>query len=108
MYEKILNKPESYRKKLAVFSSLFIFMLVVGAWGNVRGFWSNSETNVTVSTEEKPSDTKQLILVSKTSSPTPIQAVRRSFSGVMSAFKESLASVFVPFITGIEVYNSEK
>jgi hypothetical protein len=95
MLTNLLNKPEAYRKKIALVSTVFIFMLIVGVWANVRGFGSDSaKLAVAPQIEEKKGDT------------APTRALSRSFSESFNAFKESLASVFVPFITGIEVYES--
>lgn len=103
MLGNILQKSESHRRKIALASTFFIFMLIAGVWGNMRGFLGNS-TQV----DEAPAITVEVARPAK-----PTKAIGNSFSGVLreltkqfDSFKESLASVFVPFITGIEVYDS--
>lgn len=100
-------KPESYRHKVAFFTATTISLAIFFSWAGFKGYIGLP--NGEIAYVEPQNNTAAVI-----STPTPFDnsknafsAAMSQFSGQFSALKESLANVFVPFISGIEVYESE-
>lgn len=106
-----MEKPESYRNKwalgLAIVFSVFIFF----GWALYNGYlnFGNEGTMAT------PKSTSQVAgVVSAKSVPSPVENTKETFQAAFGEinkqyqeFKDSISAVFVPFITGIEVYERE-
>ena len=106
MLISLKQKPEHVRHKIALGGAFLITLIIFVGWAFSKGFFGYS--NTTVVTETK--------IVEKTISQakSPIGNTKSTFSSVFSgvsaqydALKESVASVIVPFITGIDVYNKQ-
>lgn len=107
-YRSIMEKPEDHRNRwavgLAVVSSLFIF----AGFGFYKGYIS-IEINRSVAPK-----TQVATPIMAEDAPSPIDNSKKIFKSAFieiesqyRAFKESVSSVIVPFITGIEVYERE-
>src|SRR3989344_6611278 len=110
-YNSIMEKSEEYRNRwalgLAVVCSVFIFT----GWGFFTGFLSFGNNNQVVG---QKSGSQTAAVVSVKLVPTPIENTKETFKSAFSGikekyqeFKDSMADVFVPFITGIEVYENK-
>lgn len=102
---KINKKEERHRRRIALFSSLFVFVLVFSIWSVNRGIIKIFPDNDT-----KISNTGSINLAS-VSALSPIESSQKTLSHFLRRLnnsyleiKESLSNVFVPFITSIEVY----
>ncbi len=107
-YNSIMQKPESHRHKWALGLTLFFSMLIFVSFAFYRGFISFGNTGTLA--DKKPLNNMANV-VSAESVPSPIENSREtfksSFDGIKKqyqSFKDSVSSVFVPFITGIDVY----
>ncbi|HEY4515717.1 MAG TPA: hypothetical protein VJH67_00840 [Candidatus Paceibacterota bacterium] len=100
---KLKQKSESYRHKVAFFTASALTLAVLVGWAGYRGFINMPSG--TVAYEE----TLEIEVV-----PSPIQNSRNAFGAAFEkfieqfdSFKESIANVLVPFMSGIEVYESK-
>jgi hypothetical protein len=106
-YESIMAREVSYRGRWALGLAAFFFVLIFMGFGFYRGFLSFGNNTLA---DQKSSD--QLAnVISAEKAPSPMQNTKQTFQSVFSEInkqykdlKESLSAVFVPFITGIEVY----
>ena len=127
MLDNLLQKPESYRHKVAAGSAFGITLVIAAVWAFTNGFFGFGTTTTVTRTE---SGSQQLIAsaVASNSSVTasaskttprksdntansPLDNTKNAFGAAFGeigkqfeGLKESLASVLVPFITGIDVY----
>ena len=110
-YNSIMEKSEKHRNKwalsLAVVCSVFIFT----GWGFFTGFLNFENNNQVVG---QKSGSQTAAVVSAKLVPTPIENTKETFKSAFGGikeqyqeFKNSMADVFVPFITGIEVYEKK-
>lgn len=99
--DNIRQRPEHHKKAVSVFLSLILTSVFVLGWAFQKDIISpnvaKSERYERVTASTKPA--------------SPTQSYKRSvkkafgeLSSVYSAFKASVSSVIVPFITGIEIY----
>jgi hypothetical protein len=121
MLDKILEKPESYRKKMAFASTAVLFLTIFFSWVSYKGIWSE---NPQLAADLKQSNLasvevssgNQVNLDNSNSKPsntvsTPAESAGSAFDILkdqFKLFKSAIGSVFVPFMTGIEVYDSSK
>ncbi|PIR40199.1 MAG: hypothetical protein COV33_01045 [Candidatus Zambryskibacteria bacterium CG10_big_fil_rev_8_21_14_0_10_34_34] len=107
-YNSIMEKSEEYRNRwalgLTVVCSIFIFI----GWGFFTGFLSFRNDNQVIG---QKSGSQTASVVSAKLVPTPIENTKNTFKSVFNGmkeqykeFKDSMADVFVPFITGIDFY----
>lgn len=104
--DKINKRDEEYRRKFALYTSLFVFVAIFSIWSFERGILDLNSDNSNISKKE---NTGQLASVEATPSPLDsskevVDSVWSEISKSYEEFKESLSNVFVPFVTGIEVY----
>ena len=107
--ESIRSKSESHRRGVAVGLSFFITLIVFLGWVGQRGFLGG---NSSVAEAPKVEVAKQTASAANTISP--LESSKKSFmSGfeeikkTYQGFKESVSSVLIPFISGIEVYENK-
>ncbi len=105
LLEKIRQKPESHKQGVALSLSLVITFLVALGWAGQRGMIGGGDL------AEAPKVENQNQTALSVNALSPIESSKQSLSSGLSqikevydSFKDSLASVLVPFITGIEVY----
>ncbi len=104
--DRINKRDEEYRRKLAFFSSLIVLLLVFSVWSIERDIFELKSKGNNLSLSNRSGQ-----LASVASAPSPIDSSKQALDSVWSEvgksfndFKESLSNVFVPFFTGIEVY----
>lgn len=106
-----MEQPEEHRNKwalgLAIGCSVFIFI----GWGFFTGFLSFRGDSKLVGSK---SGSQTAAVVSAKKVPSPVENTKNSFKSAFGEmkkqyqeFKDSMADVFVPFITGIDVYDRE-
>ena len=103
--QNILEKPDHHRENWALVMATFFSVFIFVSFAFYRGFLSfGGDYQIA---EQKPT----VELASVASVPTPIQSTKDTFTNAFKEidnqyqqFKDSLSAVFVPFITGIEVY----
>ncbi len=106
-----MEEPEERRNKwalgLAVTCSVFIFF----GWAAFNGYL-NFGNNGTVVDQKSASQTAAVVSAKEV--PSLTQNTKETFKSAYSEigekyqeFKDSISAVFVPFITGIEVYERE-
>ena len=102
LLEKIRQQPETHKKGVALGLSLALTLVISLGWAGQRGWLNNGEVAQAPKANQITSNTLAL---------SPIQSSKKSLAsglsgleGLYEAVKNSVASVFVPFITGIEVY----
>ena len=105
--DKINKRGEEYRRKSALFASLFVFVLLLGIWSLEKGILDLGSGDSSVLSKRRDS----VEIIKAESAPSPLESSSGALSSVWSEmnktyidFKNSVSSVFVPFITGIEVY----
>lgn len=99
---------EPQKKAISVSLSSFFTIILIFFWMTDRGFIGSSN-NLVQNTKNDPKIEKTDNLITKKVSP--LTSVKRVLGYGLDASKEvytnikdSVASVFVPFITGIEIY----
>ncbi len=104
--EKINKRGEEYRRRTALAASLLVFVSVLGVWSVQKGYLDFGSNNSIIS---KDRDISEIAKVE--SAPSPLDSSKGALNSIWSEinktyidFKDSVSSVFVPFITGIEVY----
>ncbi len=111
-YNSIMERDAAHRNKWAfgLATALSVFILV--GFGFYKGYLSFENTNAVVAKSEKSNQTATVITAGK--APTPITNSKETIGGIFdeiknqySQFIESINSVLVPFVTGIEVYERE-
>jgi hypothetical protein len=123
--EKLKQKPESYRHKVAFFTATVLSLAIFFSWAGAKGYigmpdgmpeseitYANSNNGTVSNTSvQNTLAAREAVSVSASSpldnSKNALSAAFSQFSEQFAAMKESLANVFVPFIGGIEVYESK-
>lgn len=108
-YKSILEQPEEKRHKLALGLSTALTILIIFSWAFSKGILSLRSPNTTVAEKDDSSQVANVISAEKAESP--FQSTKETFESAFkqiesqyNEFKESVMSVMVPFVTGIEVY----
>lgn len=108
-YRSIMEKPEAHREKWALGLTVFLTAIIFFSWTLYKGYFDLGDSS-TVAKEEPKIQTAAAAMA-----PGPIEnsknTIRNAFDDFRKQyndFKESVSSVIVPFITGIEVYESSK
>ncbi len=115
---KLRERPESYRHKVAFFTAAALSLAIFISWAGAKGFISLPQGQVAYGPDiqntsyQSKLGTGQAAAVSEAPSPldNSINALKTAFSQFGDGFnslKESFFNVFVPFISGIEVYESK-
>ncbi len=105
--DKIRQKSEAEKRGIALGLSITITLLVAVGWAGERGLLGGGRGSVAESQNiDKSSQTAAVV-----KSVSPVESSKRTLfqglEGIQKSyqdFKESVSSVLVPFITGIEVY----
>ena len=107
-YNSIMQRSESYRQKSALGLTLFCSIIIFVSFGFYKGFISFGNAG-TLANEKSSNNVANV--VSAKSVPSPIENSKETFKSSFGdikkqyqSFKDSVSAVFVPFITGIEVY----
>ena len=113
-YNSILEKPKEHREKWANGLSILLCIVILFSWVVYRGFFGISFSNNTLVKEETNKENLANI-ISADLAPSPTENTKNfvmdSFGQMkeeVKNFKSSIESVFVPFITGIDVYNMQQ
>ncbi len=102
MLEGLKQKPESFRQKVALSGAALISLLIFSGWFYSKGYFGYSTTTATQNeVTEAPSTAKSPLENTKVTFNSVFDQISREYQ----ALKDSIASVLVPFITGIDVYN---
>jgi hypothetical protein len=108
-YRSIMEKSEEHREKWALGLTVFFTAVIFFSWTLYKGYIDLGGSGTVVVKEEPKA------LVATAAAPGPIENSKSTlrnafdeFAKQYSDFKESVSSVIVPFITGIEVYESRK
>jgi hypothetical protein len=103
-YHSIMEKPEEHRNKWALGLSVTFTVLIFISFAFYKGY-------LTFGNGYTAPQTQTANVVSAKSVPTPIESTGETFKTAFdeikkqyNSFTDSLSAVFVPFITGIEVY----
>lgn len=110
--DRLRAKPESYRHKLAFFTATFLSLVVFVGWAGFEGYirLPNGEVSYNESQQNIASvaaSNSTNVLTPFDNSKNALRATMEQFSKQFGILKESLSNVFVPFISGIEVYESK-
>jgi hypothetical protein len=109
-YNQIMEQEESYRQKWATGLAVSFSLVIFVGFAFYKGYlgFENSKSVVQKPTLELAS------VVSAEKAPSPIDGSKQNLKSLLyeidnqyQSFKDSLANVLVPFITGIEVYERE-
>jgi hypothetical protein len=103
-----MQKPEEHRNKWALGLSVTLSILIFTSFAFYKGYLSFGGNNILA---QQKSNTQMAAVVSAESAPSPIENTKKTFEAAFGeinkqykSFTNSLSAVFVPFITGIEVY----
>lgn len=107
-YNSIMRKPEKHRNKWALGLSVTLSMLIFTSFAFYKGYFSFGNN---ILFQEKPKS-QVATVVSADVAPSPFENTKKTFEAAFEEiskqykdFSDSLSAVFVPFITGIEVYD---
>lgn len=107
---KLYQRPESYRHKVAFFTSSIISLAIFVSWAGFKGYIGLPNGQVAYTPEQNVA----ALAATQTEPASPFDNSINAFKAAFSQFgeefeslKESLSNVFVPFISGIEVYESK-
>lgn len=108
-YKSIMEREESYRSRWALGSTLFCSFLILISFAFYKGFLSFGAGDGIIAKQKPESQLASVVSAEKV--PSPIQNTKKTFQSAFyeigkqyQDFKDSLSAVFVPFITGIEIY----
>ena len=103
-YYAIMEKPEEHRSKWALGLAIASTALIFISFSFYKGYLGFGGGGVA-------SKNQVANVVSAESAPSPIQNTKETFTNAFGEinkkyqeFKDSVSSVLVPFVTGIEVY----
>lgn len=107
---KLRERPESYRHKVAFFTATAISLIIFAGWAGSKGYIGLPNGQVAY----EPEQNVAALAASQTEPASPFDNSMNAFKAAFSQFgeefeslKESLSNVLVPFISGIEVYESK-
>src|SRR5690349_15896105 len=103
MLEEIRKKPESSRRKIALGTSLGVMLLIVSVCAYNKGYFGYSTTTVVAEKTESIQETSTPD-INKSKINTPLTLALDQIIKRYGELRDSIASVMVPFITGIDVY----
>jgi hypothetical protein len=103
-YHSIMVKPEEHRNKWALGLAVVFSVLIFVSFAFYKGYLSFGNIY-------QKSGNQVANVISADAAPSPIENTKQTFKAAFEEidkqyqeFKNSMAAVFVPFITGIEVY----
>ena len=103
-----MEKSEEHRNKWALGLTITLSVLIFGSFVFYKGYLSFGKESVVA---EQKSKSNVATAVSLDLAPSPVQSTKETFKAAFGEinkqykeFTSSLSDVFVPFITGIEVY----
>ena len=108
--EKLRRKPDSYKHKFAFFTATFISLIIFAGWAGSKGYIGLPSGEVAYTPEQNvaaASSAKLEVPSPFDNSMNAIKAAFGQFGEQYNSLKESLSNVLVPFISGIEVYESK-
>jgi hypothetical protein len=107
-YNSIMEREEAYRSKWALGLSVSLTLVIFFSFAFYKGYLSFGSSDLLVS---KKSTNQMANVVSADLVPSPIENTKQVFDAAFDEigkqykeFTDSLSSVFVPFISSIEVY----
>lgn len=108
-YNQIMQQPEEYRNRWAIGLTITLSLFIFVSFGFYKGFISfgGNESNIANTVElQRASNTASVGSV-----PSPLENSKKTLGVAFeelnkqyTSFKNSVSAVFVPFFTGIEVY----
>jgi len=103
-----MEREENYRSKWALGLSVSLTLIIFFSFAFYKGYLSFGNNNLMAS---KKSASQMANVISADAVPSPIQNTKEIFDSAFNEigkqykqFTDSLSSVFVPFISSIEVY----
>lgn len=103
-YKSIMGKPEEHRNKWALGLTVTLSVFIFISFAFYKGYLGFGNDNVV-------SKNQVANVISADLAPSPVQNTKETFGTAFEEigkqyqeFKNSISNVFVPFITGIEVY----
>ena len=103
-----MSKPEEYRNRWALGLSVTLSVFIFVSFAFYKGYLSFGSEKLAVG--QKYSEQVASVVIA----PSPVENTRKTFETAFEEinkkyqeFKDSLSAVFVPFITGIEVYERD-
>ena len=103
-----MRESEEVRGKWAAGLTALSFVFIFFGWAFYKGYVDFGGSGAKVVEEQKISSAKNIAAVAV---PSPLENSKETLGAAFdeikskySALKESLSSVIVPFVTGIEVY----
>jgi hypothetical protein len=108
-YNSIMEKSEEHRNKWALGLSVTFSILIFTSFTFYKGYLSFGSHNDVI-TRQNPGNQIAAVVSAETAA-SPIENTKKTFEAAFGeiskqyqSFTDSLSAVFVPFITGIEVY----
>lgn len=106
-----MEREEGYRNKWAFGLTVSSFLLILFSFAFYKGYLNFGSENVMA---QNGTSNQMANVISADSVPSPIHNTKKTFSAAFEEInkqyqelKDSLSSVFVPFISGIEVYERD-
>ena len=106
--ENIRQKPESYKRGMALGLSLLLTFFIAFGWAGQKGILGGGSSVAEIPKVKKTQTANVASAVSPAESSK--QSVLSGFTEIKKTwtdFKDSISSVLVPFMTGIEVYEKK-
>ena len=108
-YKSIMQKSENERQKWALGLAASLSVFIFFGWAFVNGYLNFGAKNTVVAESISKKDSASVVLAQD--ALTPVESSKETFGAAFqeigkqySEFKDSIYSVLVPFVTGIEVY----
>ena len=108
--ENLRMKPESYRHKLAFFTATTISLIIFVGWAGSKSYIGLPNREVAYKPEQNVAAAASAKIETLSPFDNSINALKAAFSQFgdqYASLRESLSNVLVPFISGIEVYESK-
>ncbi len=101
------GKPTETRERTALALSLLLTLVITVGWLGGKSLLSGGEANIAVVTKESQTARASESMSAFESSKKSFDSTFKEIKTMYSSLKDSLGNVFVPFVTGIEVYERE-
>ena len=108
-YNSIMRKSENERQKWALGLSVSLSVFIFFGWAFVSGYLNFSDQNAVMAESNLKKDSASIVLAED--ALTPIESSKETFGAAFqeigkkyNEIKNSMSSVLVPFVTGIEIY----
>lgn len=103
-----MERDEAHRQKWALGLSITLSAFILIGFGFYKGFLS---IDTTATLTRQASSKQTAAVVSSEKVPSPLDSSKKTFEAAFSEinkqyrqFVETVSAVFVPFVTGIDVY----